>query len=79
MTQKKLISDLKNAGVTLAQYRTAWKTGHAAKLGDVTMAEFVKGKEDSFECIYMGFEMNKQKDGIDWYAVSAKINKELNK
>lgn len=78
MTQKKLISDLKGAGITLAQYRTAWKTGNAAKTG-VTMAEFVKAREDSFQCVYMGFQMNKQKDGVDWYAVIGKFSKEVDR
>ena len=68
MKQAELVEQLNGVGVSLTQFRDAWKTGVVAELGG-KLSNFVSRMDDAADCIAYGFNISKQSGEIDWQSV----------
>jgi hypothetical protein len=79
MTKQQLVDDLNEVGVSLTQFREAWKTGYIAREGGITFSEFIEASDDSYNAVYSGFRFMNSSDGIKWFGVTSGLLKIINK
>lgn len=72
MKQEDLVKQLNDEGVSLTQFRNAWKTGIAAEFGS-KFSVFVSRMDDTADCIACGFNISKQSGEIDWTDVYERL------